>query len=102
MYRWRVILHGNEQISGSDYSPAWVVRKKAFINTLKMYGERLSLLEKITQDFLQEIFDDLLKTGGEAFDIKENIHQATSNIMSSIVCILLVIQLCYIVVTTEI
>ncbi len=87
MFRWRIMLQNSEQISGSDYNPAWVVRKKAFINTLRMCGERLSLLEKITQDFIQDMVDDLVKTGGEAFDIKENIHQAISNIMASIVCI---------------
>ncbi len=85
MFRWQQLISGEQQISGGDYCPKWIMMKKAFIKTMKMYGERLSSLEAITQNAVQSLVERFDKTDGQPINIKNDVHRTVTDIMAYIV-----------------
>ncbi len=84
LYRFMQIAGGG--VVTSSYSPKWVLQKKALLNGLKMYGERLLTLEAITQEVVQGLVDKLDQLDGQPIDIHPYLHHAVADIMASIVC----------------
>ena len=84
-FRFKYVYNFQHEVAATTYSPKWVKTKKMFMNTLKMYGERLNLLESITMEILQQTVIDIEKTNGKPFDIKPALQLAVTNIMASIV-----------------
>ncbi len=86
MFRCMQFLNCAGDVIISDYSPKWIMMKKAFINTLKMYGERMSFLEDITRDAVHVLVERFEKTHGQPINIKNDVHHTVTDIMASIVC----------------
>ena len=69
----------------ADFHKDWVTLKKVVTNTMKMYGDGLIRLEVITQDILNDWYNDLEKRGGRAYDPHTYIMKITANVMAALV-----------------
>ncbi len=86
MFRAKFITNNNPNIGYRSIDSNWISMKKIFSTGLKMYGERLAALEKISQNVIQEMCVSIERENGEFFEPMEHLHDAVTNIMASVVC----------------
>ena len=69
----------------SGLTPEFVTMKKGVINGVKMYGDRLQVLEAITQEIVEDLVVDLEKLHGEPVDIELHLYRMVTDIMGLLV-----------------
>ena len=79
------ILDGNVNIGLVNDTPHWRVLKKALIVSLKMYGERLILLEEIATSAVQHMVEKWRKQSGNIINPRNDISDVVYKIISSLV-----------------
>lgn len=82
-YRCSFMLQdlGEKDITFQDVSPKWSALKKCFVNAMKVAGENLEQLEKLTQENIEKMCDTFLAYEGKPFCPKAHIHETISSIM---------------------
>ncbi len=79
------LFDGNIDVPFSNDTPQWRVMKKALTVSLKMYGERLLVLEDIATSAVQDMVGKWRKQSGKIINPKGDIADVVYEIISSLV-----------------
>ncbi|XP_072314705.1 cytochrome P450 17A2 [Eucyclogobius newberryi] len=80
-----LLTRGGKDIAFCDYSPRWKSHRRLVHSSFTLFGEGSGRLQEIVLVAVDDLLDELLSSGGRAFDPTDAVTRAVTNVVCTLV-----------------